>query len=40
MLEKSLLFDVLAPLGVTLSDEAFARLDAFAEQLVDQRDRL
>ena len=35
MLEKSLLFDTLAPLGVTLSDEAFARLDAFAEQLVE-----
>ena len=35
MLEKSLLLDILAPLGVTLSDEAFARLDAFAEQLVE-----
>ena len=35
MLEKSLLLDTLAPLGVTLSDEAFARLDAFAEQLVE-----
>lgn len=35
MLEKFLLLDILAPLGVTLSDEAFARLDAFAEQLVE-----
>lgn len=35
MLEKTLLLDTLAPLGVTLSDEAFARLDAFAEQLVE-----
>lgn len=35
MLVKSLLLDTLAPLGVTLSDEAFARLDAFAEQLVE-----
>ncbi|HIR11538.1 MAG TPA: 16S rRNA (guanine(527)-N(7))-methyltransferase RsmG [Candidatus Fimenecus excrementavium] len=35
MLEKALLLDTLAPLGVTLSDEAFARLDAFAEQLVE-----
>lgn len=35
MLIKSLLLDTLAPLGVTLSDEAFARLDAFAEQLVE-----
>lgn len=35
MLVKSLLLDTLAPLGVALSDEAFARLDAFAEQLVE-----
>lgn len=35
MLVKTLLFDTLAPLGVTLSDEAFARLDAFSEQLVE-----
>ena len=35
MLEKTLLLDTLAPLRVTLSDEAFARLDAFAEQLVE-----
>lgn len=35
MLEKTLLLDILAPLGVTLSDEVFARLDAFAEQLVE-----
>ena len=35
MLEKALLLDTLAPLGVTLSDEAFARFDAFAEQLVE-----
>lgn len=35
MLIKSLLFDTLAPLGLTLSDEAFARLDAFSEQLVE-----
>lgn len=35
MLEKTLLLDTLAPLGVALSDEAFARLDAFAEQLVE-----
>lgn len=35
MLVKTLLYETLAPLGVTLSDEAFARLDAFSEQLVE-----
>lgn len=35
MLVKTLLYDTLAPLGLTLSDEAFARLDAFSEQLVE-----
>ena len=39
MLVKTLLYDTLAPLGVTLSDEAFARLDAFSEQLVETNRR-